>query len=70
MQLASHAGYRQSMREIAVYYDDVWQSIRGVMLFPNDPELARHHVAAYHINDAPGVSADLQLAAMERVRAE
>jgi hypothetical protein len=32
--------------------------------------MARHHVAAYHIKDAPGISADLHRAAMERLRPE
>jgi hypothetical protein len=68
LQKAAHAAYHQRMREMVIYYGDVWQSIRGMMLFPDDPEMARHHVAAYHIKD--GISADLHRAAMERLRAE
>jgi hypothetical protein len=55
---------------MVIYYDDVWQSIQGVMLFPDDPEMARHHVAAHHLKDAPNISVDLHLATMERVRAK
>src|SRR5262249_45068016 len=58
------------MREIAIYYDDVWQSIFGAMLFPDDPEMARHHVAAFHIKSTPCRGNELKLETMERLRAE
>jgi len=32
------------MPRISIHYGDHWESVYGVMLYPDSPELARHHV--------------------------
>jgi hypothetical protein len=70
LQLALRASYRHRMREIAIYYDDVWESIFGAMLFPDDPEMARHHVATFHLQSTPSIGNELRPETLERIRAE
>src|SRR5262245_31660834 len=55
------------MPPISIHYGDYWESIYGVMLYPDDLDMARHHVAVHHLGDAP---ADMDLDTLTRVRAE
>src|SRR5262249_17487247 len=70
LQFTLRAGYRHRMRGIAIYYDDVWESIFGTMLFPDDTEMARHHVATLHLQSTPSIGNELKPENVERMRAE
>ena len=55
------------MPRIPIYYGDHWESIYGVMLYPHDPEMARHHVAVHHLSVA---LAEMDLDTMRCMRKE
>src|SRR5438128_2282931 len=55
------------MPRIPIYYGDHWESIYGVMLYPHNSEMARHHVAVNHLSVA---LAEMDLGNMRRVRKE
>jgi hypothetical protein len=57
-----------SVQALPIFYGDRWRSIEGVMRFPDDLEMARHHVAAYHLEDDPSITTDLKVDTLAAMR--